>query len=98
MGVCTGPGCGVQNSAYGYDNKGQLTSREEAGRYKERFQYDGADRLTLGWFEYLGTTWYSASAPYGNPDSAAPANLSFYAQYGKLGNICRKYQFGLFAQ
>ncbi|MDX9701293.1 MAG: hypothetical protein RBT55_17115, partial [Rhodocyclaceae bacterium] len=98
VGVCTGPGCTVQNSAYGYDNKGQLTSREEAGRYKERFQYDGADRLTLGWFEYLGTTWYSASAPYVNPDAAAPANLSFYAQYDKLGNICRKYQFGLFAQ
>ena len=97
-GVCTGSGCTVQNSAYGYDNKGQLTSREEAGRYKERFQYDGADRLTLGWFEYLGTTWYSASAPYVNPDAAAPANLSFYAQYDKLGNICRKYQFGLFAQ
>ena len=98
MGVCTGPGCTVQNSAYGYDNKGQLTHREEAGRYRERFQYDGADRLTLGWFEYLGTTWYSASAPYVNPDAAAPANLSVYAQYDALGNLCRKYQFGLFAQ
>lgn len=97
-GVCTGPGCSVQNSLYGYDNKGQLTHREEAGRYRERFQYDGADRLTLGWFEYVGTTWYSANAPYVNPDAAAPANLSFYAQYDKLGNICRKYQFGLFAQ
>lgn len=98
VGVCTGTGCTVQNALYDYDNKGQITRREQAGRYAERFQYDAADRLTLGWFESLGSTYYGTSAPLVDPNTSAPANLSFYAQYDLLGNICRKYGFGLFVQ
>ena len=63
VGVCTGTGCTVQNALYDYDNKGQIIRREQAGRYAERFQYDAADRLTLGWFESLGGTYYGTSAP-----------------------------------
>ena len=63
VGVCTGAGCTVQNAFYDYDNKGQIIRREQAGRYAERFQYDAADRLTLGWFESLGSTYHGTHAP-----------------------------------
>ena len=95
-GVCTGPSCIVQNAFYEYDNKGQITRREQAGRYAERFQYDSADRLTLGWFESIGGTWYGTTAPLVNPNATAPANMSFYAQYDKLGNVCMRHMDGLF--
>ncbi len=98
VGLCTGPSCIVQNALYEYDNKGQVTRREQAGRYAERFQYDNADRLTLGWFESIGSTWYGTTAPWVDPDAAAPANLSFHTQYDKLGNVCLRRMDGLFVR
>ena len=43
----------MQHERYAYDLAGNLDFRERAGAFKERFAYDGADRLTRSWGRWM---------------------------------------------
>ncbi|GIX34226.1 MAG: hypothetical protein KatS3mg126_0005 [Lysobacteraceae bacterium] len=97
--VCSGSACSLQNDRYEFDAKGNLVRRQRdlaspAGTrehfYIEHFRYDAADRLVLGWNEQYQSTVYGEEPPAVNVHRAPPANLSFYAEYDALGNLCRK--------
>ncbi|GIX34232.1 MAG: hypothetical protein KatS3mg126_0011 [Lysobacteraceae bacterium] len=97
--VCSGSACSLQNDRYEFDAKGNLVRRQRdlaspAGTrehfYIERFRYDAADRLVLGWNEQYQSTVYGVEPPAVDVHRAPPANLSFYAEYDALGNLCRK--------
>jgi len=76
-------GTSVQWERYGYDLSSNLDFRERVGGFKERFNYDRADRLESVWNESLGDVVYGAARP---PQNAV--NIVEFLQFDDFGNLC----------
>jgi hypothetical protein len=76
-------GTSVQWERYGYDKASNLDFRERVGSFKERFAYDGADRLTRSWHEMLGGVTYGAAPP-----SEDAINAVESMRFDAFGNLC----------